>query len=341
MNFKKILLGSAIFATTFGFIACGGDSSSGTEEDPIPVGPDVKPGDKIVLPEASSLNPIEFTGISLTPMASGTAGTQKIVISGLIKLIQDFDPNQAGATFDPATVNTQIDSVKFAVARSDDQLKQDISVPVDVAPERVSFSGNSFETSQLNGCGQFTLYVFVYSSTRDGIGTKPATYTTLFGDEPAELTAGTFTRAESECAAPVASSSSVAPVSSACTQVTANELQLSNSLGSSQVAINFTTGLADNPHVTVEFKDGVAMFTAGAGVTVVEDNYTQTTGLLPQGPVCRESFSPSATQAAGVELASGTWIDITGPDGILYPVMIKKTMMENDTKGTLTLYYFK
>ena len=35
MNFKKILLGSAIFAAGFGLIACGDDSSSGTDEDEI------------------------------------------------------------------------------------------------------------------------------------------------------------------------------------------------------------------------------------------------------------------------------------------------------------------
>lgn len=340
MNFKKILLGSAIFATTFGFIACGGDSSS-TEPDPTPVGTDVNPGDKIVLPEASDLNPIEFSGISLMSMASGVEGTQKIVVSGLIKLAADFDPNQKGATFDPATMTTQIDSVKFAVAKLADQTKQDINVPVQIAPERVSFSGSEFLTSQLTGCGQFALYVVVYSSTVDQNGSAPAIYTAVFGDDATEVAQGTFTRAESECAAPVASSSSVAPVSSACTNVTANELQLSNSLGSSLTSINFATGLADNPHVTVEFKDGYATFVAGAGVTIVEDNYTQTTGLLPTGPVCRESFMPSGTSAVGVELASGTWIDITGPDGILYPVMIKKTMMENDSKGTLTIFYFK
>lgn len=33
MNFKKILLGSAIFAAGFGLIACGDDSSSGTSDD--------------------------------------------------------------------------------------------------------------------------------------------------------------------------------------------------------------------------------------------------------------------------------------------------------------------
>ena len=34
MNFKQILLGSAVAVSTFGLIACGGDSGSNAEETP-------------------------------------------------------------------------------------------------------------------------------------------------------------------------------------------------------------------------------------------------------------------------------------------------------------------
>ena len=335
MNFKKILLSSAIAVSTFGLVACGGDSSSNA--DPTPTSSESKPGEVIKLPEASSLNPVVFGSIGLTQMSGAVAGSQKIALSGLIKLDPDFENTEVPYT---AFAETHIDSVKFAVGHNvNGQIIQEaVTIPVSVTSDRISLSGNSFETSELSACGSFSLYITVYSSTTEE-GLQTSTYVSVFGDEPDEMTAGSFIRAETECqAAPIVSSSS--EVVQTCTQAVAHEIKLSNSLGSDQYAVNFATGTADAPHITITFKDGGAYATAGAGVTLVEDNYTQVNGLLPTGPVCLESFQPSSNAIEG-ELANGTWIDAVDATGKVYPFMVGKTMMESDSKGYIIITYFQ
>ena len=93
-----------------------------------------------------------------------------------------------------------------------------------------------------------------------------------------------------------------------CTQATAHEVKLSNSLGSDQSAINFETGFSENPHLIITFQNEAAYATAGAGVTIVEDNYTQVNGMLPVGPVCLESFQPSVKALRASTSRKGTGI---------------------------------
>ena len=84
--------------------------------------------------------------------------------------------------------------------------------------------------------------------------------------------------------------------------------KLSNTTGSAQSAINFETGLADNPHVTLHISGREASLVPGAGVSVFEDN-SQTTGLQPEianpgQPVCLEKFKASS-RTYDEELTSG------------------------------------
>lgn len=332
MNFKKIILGSAIAAASFGLVACGDDGSSGSK---TPTGPDAPTGPEIKPIEQSSLVPVLFSGISMQPMAgdNGMRGS----LSGMVKLDPDFVNPDVPYTPDAVTM---IDSVNFKVGRIVDgkAYQENITINLDgvVFPaERVSFAQKFFEYSQLSGCGDFRLYVYVYSSTKEE-GQQTSKYTNAD-------TSLTFSRPQTDCeVAPPPSSSS--EVVAQCTPVTATPVTLSNSMGTSQSAINFATGLADNPHISIKFANNAAMIVPGAGVTVYEDN-AQTTGLeaqpkAGQTQICREDFAKSNYQF-DEELTSGLWLDVVTAEGTIYPVMVKKAMFESATKGSVDIVYYK
>lgn len=331
MNFKKILIGSAIAATTFGFIACGGDSSS--PNTPVnPNNPDAKPID---IPKQSALSPVIFENLKITPMSNGQGGTRGS-LSGMIKLDDEFIDTSVPYT---EKVDVKIDSVGFAVGKvvGGTVFQEKVTINLDgvVFPiERVSLSQKFFEYSALSDCGDFKLYIFVYSSSKEA-DLQTSLYTSVD-------TSLTFNRPEQECQAALPPSSS-SPVVTPCSPVTPHPFTLSNSMGTSQSAINFETGLADNPHITIKFANDAATIIPGAGVTVYEDN-SQTTGLEAevqpgQTQICREDFRKSNFQFSE-ELTSGLWLDVIAADGKVYPVLIKKFMSESATKGTLDIIYY-
>lgn len=331
MNFKKILLGSAIAVGTFGFFACGGDSGS----DPV-VGPDGTPpaGDEINIPVQSTLSPVVVSNLSITPMSNGNGGMMG-ALGGTIKLDPDFMDNTQPYT---ANVSTLIDSVRFTVGRviNGKPYEEKININLDgtVFPtEMVSFAQKNLEFSALSTCGEFQLYIFVYSSSKEE-GIKTSLYTTVIDSLK-------FTRPETECKAPepIESSSSAAAV---CTPTTVVYDTLTNAEGSGKTALNFETGTADNPHVTLKFSDGLAYLNPAAGAEVYEDN-AQVSGLLPdKNPVCKEDFA-RAGRAYTDELMSGLWLDVVAADGKMYSLMVQKVMKEagSKTKGSIYLVYYK
>jgi len=325
MNFKKILLGTTIAAASFGLFACGDDSSSGTD----PATPDTPVGPEIDIPTQSTLSPVIFDNIKITPMSGVTS--MRGALSGILKLDPEFVNTEV-----PYTVNaeTMIDSVKFLVGKTVNGKAYQEPITIDLQgitfpTERVSFSQKYIEYSSLSSCGEFTLYIFAYSSTKEA-DLNTSIYTSV-------LDTLKFTRPEQECQTTpiVESSSSAAEV---CTPVTAVATELSNSMGTSLQAINFETGTAENPHVSIKFANNMATLEPTAGVTIHEDN-VQTTGLLPTGNVCLEKFVPGPTYSE--ELTSGLWLDVVTADGKVYPLMINKAMFESATKGTVSLTYFK
>ena len=330
MNFKKILIGSAIAATTFGFIACGDDGSS----PDTPVNPDNPSAEVIKPPKQSAQSPVLFENLKITTMSG--INSLRGSLSGMIKLDEDFVDAEVPYT---ANVDVKIDSVSFAVGKlvAGSAFQEKITINLDgvVFPtERVSLSQKYFEFSELSGCGQFRLYITVYSSSKEA-----DLETSLYVKTDTSLT---FERPEQECQAELPPSSS-SPVVAPCTPVTAHPFTLSNSLGTSQSAINFDTGLPDNPHITIKFANDAATIVPGAGVTVYEDN-SQTTGLEAevqpgQTQICREDFRKSNFQFSE-ELTSGLWLDIVDASGKIYPVMIKKFMSESSTTGTLDIIYY-
>ncbi|MBR4785432.1 MAG: hypothetical protein IK012_09320 [Fibrobacter sp.] len=327
MNFKKIILGSVLAAASFAYIACGPDNGSGPDEP----GKETPPGPQIDLPKESAYSPVVVNGLKITVM-SGTEGMRGS-LGGVIKLDPEFVDPETEYT---ANVKTTIDSVSFAVGKVIDgkpyQEKVNINLDGVVFPnEMVSFSQKYLEFKQLSSCGEFQLYISIFASSKEE-GEKTTKYTTVIDTLK-------FVRPEAECAAaqPVESSSSVAQV---CTPVTAYEDTLSNSMGTSKSAINFATGLADNPHITIKIANESATIIPGAGVSVFEES-AQTTGLLPtKTPLCREDFKKSNFNFED-ELTSGLWLAVVTADGTLYPMMVRKAMFESATKGTVTIVYYK
>lgn len=128
-----------------------------------------------------------------------------------------------------------------------------------------------------------------------------------------------------------------------CDPVSAHVVTLSNSLNTSQSAINFETGADENPHITIKFASNAATIIPGEGVTVYEDN-SQTTGLeaepkAGQTQICREDFRKSNIQFYE-ELTSGLWLDVVDSTGKIFPVLIKKAMFESATKGLVDIVYY-
>lgn len=338
MNSKKILFGLTAAATLFSFTACGGEGGDN------PVGPGSSSSKPVDLPKESSLNPVLFDKPSVTVM-SGMNGMQGS-LSGVISIDPDFFSSEGAFEGDTNQV-TRIDSVHFAVGKptGDGKIMQepiDINLDGQVLPaDRISLSQKFFEFSQLSSCGVFNLYITVFSSTKHTVDqkVKPILYTNTYSQL-------TFTRNETECKAPEPESSS-ASEPEVCTPVTAKEVTLSNQVASDQKAINFETGLADNPHVTLKISDEEAFLIPSEGVSIFEDN-SQTTGLKPEeteshkpgDPVCYESFLASS-RTYNDELSSGLWLEISTPGGKVYPVMILSPMFQNKTRGSVTLVYYK
>ena len=324
MNFKKIILGSVLATAFSAFLACGPDDGSSADI------PDDVPGGEVKTPKESALSPIVVNGLKITVMsgADGMRGS----LGGVIKLDPDFIDSTEAYT---ANVRTTIDSVSFVVGRTINgtAYEEKVNVNLDgiVFPnEMLSFSQKYLEFKQLSACGEFQLYISIYASNKeDGLEThKYTTVDTL-----------TFKRPESECATSqaVESSSSAAT----CTQITAHEDSLSNSMGTSKTAINFETGLADNPHISIKFVDNEAFIVPSAGVTIFEEN-RQTTGLMPtKDPICMEDFAKSLPYEVSDAISSGLWLNVFSADGKQYPMMIHKAMFESATKGTVTLVYYK
>ena len=61
MNFKQMLLGSALAVTTFGLVACGGDS--GSNADPTPPPSSASQGEPYVPPQNTEYDVIAVNGV--------------------------------------------------------------------------------------------------------------------------------------------------------------------------------------------------------------------------------------------------------------------------------------
>lgn len=326
MDFKKILLGSAIFAAGFGLIACGDDSSSGS--DPSGEG-EVQKEDPIKLPEASKASPIIFKNLSGLPMA-GENDSQELSISGSVDLdFIDFEDPTVPYTGD---ADMLIDSVQFLVGWNDAGVVRQTKVKIStddlgLPKEKVLFSGKKFNFDQLDtNYGDYKLYVIAYAHyAQDGLPTT--NYVSIDSSI-------TF-----EYERPVEIQSSSA---AACVEMVADSIVLSNQSPVDQKSLNFDTKKDSPAHITLQFEDGNAQLKAGDGVEIWEAEASDNveSSVMPTAPVCASIFKTAfGSKLDPMDIFGGSWY-IAKVGSTEYPFMAKD-IKKLDGKGSTKVVFFK
>ena len=321
---KKLFLYSVFALGTIGLTACGGDSSSSADE-----GDSSSSAEPLVLSSVSETSPLDKgSKINVEVQADGKGGYM-LSLSGIIKTDSELFPDPEGYDGeDPVYYN--IDNLQFDVGDKDGNR---VSLPVALKPgaslgkESINLISviDEIPLDQDATCGdKFTLYVTIFMSG-DTEDTKQYAYTARLS-------------AEFSVPCKVIESSSAAGT---CTEMEkVGPVTLSNKLGDSQFAINFSTGTADNPDVTMVIEDGTPFFDAGTGVEIVREG-SQETGVIPSGQVCMEGFSEAYNGKDNhMELEQMGWYLIKTASGT-YAVMIDSFMRQDETRGDLTIIYFK
>lgn len=323
-QFVKSILACSVFALgSVALTACGGDSSSSADE-----GDSSSSAEPLVLSSVSETSPLDTASKVIAEAKADGNGGYYLSLSGIIK-VDDEEFETEGYEGDDR-VYYNIDNLQFDIGDKDGNR---VSLPVNLKP------GASFGKPNINlisvideipldqdaTCGdKFTLYVTIFMSG-DEEDTKQFAYTARIDT--------TF-----NIPCKVIESSSAAAT---CTEMEkVGPVTLSNKLGSSQDAINFATGTADSPDVTMTIEDGTPFFTASAGVEIVREG-SQETGVIPEGQVCMESFSEAYNGKDNhMELEQMGWYLIKTASGT-YAVMIDSFMKQDEAKGDLTIVYFK
>ena len=321
---KKLFLYSVFALGTIGLTACGGDSSSSADE-----GDSSSSAEPLVLSSVSETSPLDKgSKINVEVQADGKGGYM-LSLSGIIKTDSELFPDPEGYDGeDPVYYN--IDNLQFDVGDKDGNR---VSLPVALKPgaslgkESINLISviDEIPLDQDATCGdKFTLYVTIFMSG-DTEDTKQYAYTARLS---AEFSVPCKVIESSSAAATCTEMEKVGPVT------------LSNKLGDSQFAINFSTGTADNPDVTMVIEDGTPFFDAGTGVEIVREG-SQETGVIPSGQVCMEGFSEAYNGKDNhMELEQMGWYLIKTASGT-YAVMIDSFMRQDETRGDLTIIYFK
>lgn len=320
---KKLFLYSVFALGTIGLTACGDDSSSNADE-----GGSSSSAEPLVLSSVSETSPLDKgSKISAEAQADGKGG-YILSLSGIIKTDNDDFETEGYEGDDRVYYN--IDNLQFDIGDKDGNR---VSLPVNLKPgaslgkESINLISviDEIPLDQEATCGdKFTLYVTIFMSG-DEEDTKQFAYTARLSDEfsiPCKV---------------IESSSAAAT----CTEMEkVGPVTLSNKLGDSQFAINFSTGAADNPDVTMVIEDGTPFFDAGAGVEIVREG-SQESGVIPEGQVCMEGFSEAYNGKDNhMELEQMGWYLIKAASGT-YAVMIDSFMRQDESKGDLTIVYFK
>ena len=324
---KTLLMGSIFALGSIGLTACGDDSSS-----------NAKGGDSsssgaqpLILSSVSETSPLD-KGSNVIAMATADGqGGYDLSLNGTLKTDNDeFDTDGYDGE---DRVYYNIDSLQFDIGDKDGN-RVNLLVPINPAV----FGNNADRGINLGtavngeikldqdaiGCGEFTLYVTIFMSG-DAEDTKQFAYT-----------ARLETKFQLQCKV-IESSSSAAT----CTEMeAAGDVTLSNIYGSDQFALNFSTGAADNPDVTLSIVDGVPYFEASAGIKIIQEG-SQESGVIPPAPICLENFTEAYNgEHNPMELEDMGWYLVVTPTGT-YPFMRGSFMSQGDAKGKVTITYFK
>lgn len=247
MNFKKILLGSAILVSSMSLIACGGDSSSSPPPSPTP-GSSAS-GDPYVPPEDT-----QYDIISMSEFSAKTVG-EEIYAVGSFSLIY----TDTTATSVPDSI--QFKSLTFQVIN--DGTNTVTAVPV------VTVGMPQFPTQRVLNMAEIVVSVALDNEAfagQCGAFHMDITATATDGKKDFPKTAKiSFTRPDVYCKAPE-SSSSAAPVAAGVEMVTF-DVQVSTA---SNKAIDLTAGVATasaTADIIFTSKDGTIKVTSGNGST--------------------------------------------------------------------------
>ena len=297
----------------------------------------------IILSVASETSPLSEESYVQAQVTADGQGGYALLLTGNIATDYGFiTPDYEG----DEPIGYQIDSLSFDVGWVDENgntirvgnlpisLKSNFQFP----KERISLISAIDEIpldQNALGCGEFVLYVNVYMS-----GDTEETKNYLF---MARLEADFELLCKIE-----ESSSSVAEV---CTQVDSVTIELSNisTQNDAEQAINFNTGTAENPHVTLSIGDYTGYLVAANGVTFQQiTSYDNSHGMwaAPTAPVCLEKFSysvsfdESGNSASKVEMRESVqWYMAVTPDGN-FP--IRPTRVETaGNEGRIYFIYYK
>ncbi len=334
MNFKflKTFLAGSVFALgSIGLTACGDDSSSASDE-----GDSSSSAEKLVLSSVSETSPLDAGSKVVAAATADGQGGYILTLSGTIKTDNDGFDTDGYKGEDRVYYN--IDSLHFDIGDKDGN-RVNLPVPIDTGAFKNNADRGINLISAVNGeivlnqdaigCGDFTLYITVFMSGEDE-DTKQFAYTArVNGDEGIKFNL--------PCKV-IESSSSGEEV---CTEMElVKDVVISNKLGSDVPAINFATGTSENPDVTMTIEDRMPSFTASADVKIIEEG-SQESGVIPEGKVCLESFTEAYNgERNPMDLENMAWYLVKTASGT-YPVMIVKFMALDDTRGDLTISYFK
>ena len=327
-QFVKSILACSVFALgSVALTACGGDSSSSADE-----GDSSSSAEPLVLSSVSETSPLDTASNVVAKANPDGNGGFYLSLTGFIKTDSESFPDPEGYDGEDP-IYYIIDNLQFDVGDKDGNR---VSLPVALKPgaslgkENINLISviDEIPLDQDATCGDFTLYITVFMSG-DTEDTKQFAYTArVNGDEGIKFNLPCKVIESSSAAATCTEMEKVGPVT------------LSNKLGSSQDAINFATGTADGPDVTMTIEDGTPFFTASAGVEIVREG-SQETGVIPEGQVCMESFSEAYNGKDNhMELEQMGWYLIKTASGT-YAVMIDSFMKQDEAKGDLTIVYFK
>ena len=324
-QFVKSILACSVFALgSVALTACGGDSSSSADE-----GDSSSSAEPLVLSSVSETSPLDAGSKVVAAATADGQGGYYLSLSGIIKTDSEMFPDPEGYDGeDPVYYN--IDSLQFDVGDKDGNR---VSLPVNLkqgaslGKESINLISviDEIPLDQDATCGdKFTLYVTIFMSG-DTEDTKQYAYT-------ARLT-GDFS-----IPCKVIESSSAAAT---CTEMEiVGNVALSNILGSDQYKLNFSTGTAENPDVTLSIVDGVPYFEASAGIKIIQEG-SQESGVIPPAPICLENFTEAYNgEHNPMELEDMAWYLVVTPTGT-YPFMRGSFMSQGDTKGKVTITYFK
>lgn len=325
-QFVKSILVCSVFALgSAALTACGGDSSSSADE-----GDSSSSAEPLVLSSVSETSPLDKASNVVAEAKPDGNGGFYLSLTGSIKTDSESFPDPEGYSGeDPVYYN--IDSLQFDVGDKDGNR---VSLPVALKPgaslgkESINLISviDEIPLDQDATCGdKFTLYVTIFMSG-DTEDTKQYAYTA---------------RRTGDFSIPCKVIESSSSGEEVCTEMElVKDVVISNRLGSDVPAINFATGTSENPDVTMSIEDQMPSFTASAGVKIIEEG-SQESGVIPEGKVCLESFTEVYNgERNPMDLENMAWYLVKTASGT-YPVMIVKFMAQDDTKGDLTISYFK